>query len=75
MQIVSEDIPIEGVETVNGQFSRAEAFLNKLKGKEGFDKLVVSHGVLIGILLQLTVGIDFKTRKVGNCEIISLPDY
>ncbi len=74
-QIVSEEIPLSGIETVQSLFARAEDFLGDLTGKEKLNKLVVSHGVFIGILLQLTTGIDFRTRKVGNCEIITIKNF
>lgn len=75
MEIVSEDIPLEGVETIENQFLRAETFLRKIKKDRNSSKLAVSHGVFIGILLQLTTGIDFKKRKVGNCEIIKVEGF
>ncbi len=75
LEIVSEDMPLQGVETVKNQFLRAETFLQNIRKDRELSKLVVSHGVFIGILLQLTTGIDFKKRKVGNCEIIKVEDF
>lgn len=67
--IVGNDLPVKGLEPIEMQFNRARKFLNFINNR--YEKiLVVSHGVMIGIMLNIITGEDFRSRKIENCEII-----
>ncbi|MGP6239114.1 histidine phosphatase family protein [Cuniculiplasma sp. SKW4] len=71
VDIVGSNLPINNLESVEDQFRRAEEFLNSIKGK--FQSvLIVSHGVMIGIMINILTDEDFRYRKIDNCEIIKI---
>ncbi|MCL4350521.1 MAG: histidine phosphatase family protein [Candidatus Thermoplasmatota archaeon] len=69
VDIVSCEEPVDGMEPLDAQFKRGREFLQDLKEK-GEDAVVVSHGVMIGIMLEILTGKDFRYMTVKNCEII-----
>ncbi len=69
VDIVSCTDPVEGMESLDDQFSRGKEFIEEIKS-HGKDAVVVSHGVMIGIMLEILTGDDFKYRKIENCQII-----
>ncbi len=69
VDIVGKDLPVEGLESIESQFLRGREILNSINGKWE-NVLIVSHGVMIGILLNIITGEDFRYRKISNCEII-----
>jgi probable phosphoglycerate mutase len=71
-EIISFSEPDTKMETVDEQFIRGRSFLEALKMESYKNVLVVSHGVMIGVLLEILTGKDFRDRKIENCEIISV---
>ncbi len=72
LDIVSMDFPEFGVEPLESEFSRARDFIEDLKAFGSDDILVVSHGITIAIMVSILTGNDFRSRKIGNCEIIEV---
>ncbi len=70
MDIIGKDLPVDGMEPLESQFQRARQFINDLRTSDHNVAVVVSHGVTIGIMLEIITGEDFRKRKIGNCEII-----
>lgn len=71
VDIVGSNLPIHNLESVEDQFRRAEDFLKSIKGKYQ-SVLIVSHGVMIGIMINILTDEDFRYRKIDNCEIIKI---
>lgn len=69
VDIVSCTDPVDGMESLEEQFRRGREFLNEIKAKK-MDAVVVSHGVMIGIMLELITGNDFRHSRIENCQII-----
>ncbi len=69
VDIVSCTEPVEGMESLEDQFRRGKEFIEEIR-KRGKDAVVVSHGVMIGIMLEILTGDDFRHRKIENCQII-----
>lgn len=71
VDIVGSNLPINNLEPVEDQFKRAEEFLSSIRGK--YERvLIVSHGVMIGIMVNILTGEDFRYRKIDNCEMIRI---
>ena len=72
IDIIGKDLPINGMELLSQQFERAESFLRELRLENEKDVIVVSHGVMIGVMMETITGEDFRFRKIGNCEVIPM---
>ena len=69
VDIVSCTEPVEGMESLEDQFRRGKDFIDHVRNQQK-DSVVVSHGVMIGIMLEILTGEDFRHRIIGNCQII-----
>lgn len=72
LDIIGKNLPVDGMEPIESQFLRANQFINDLRKTNYNNTVVVSHGVTIGIMLEIITGKDFRKRKIGNCEIIEI---
>ncbi|EQB69807.1 MAG: hypothetical protein AMDU5_GPLC00001G0025 [Thermoplasmatales archaeon Gpl] len=72
LDIIGKDLPVDGMEPLKSQFDRASQFINDLRKSDHKNTVVVSHGVTIGIMIEIITGEDFRKRKIGNCEIIEV---
>ncbi len=70
MDIIGKNLSVRGMETLESQFQRVGQFIEDLKKSTFENVIVVSHGVTIGVMLEIITGKDFRKRKIDNCEII-----